>query len=169
MGIMGFDVKKSGVITAKPKTAVAFGIVAKNDYIKKGFTKKPIAGVVARIESGSDLQSRVTVTRLLAIGVFAFAAKKKKGGEKYLTIEGPDFVWTEEIKRGKSELNKAMKFVSQVNTNSKIANLKNDVVEEVETFQPVDVTSELVKLKSLLDSGAISQNEFDSLKSKLLN
>lgn len=61
---------------------------------------RPLAGVEAVVESGEALEKRVTLTRLVGLGVFAFAAKKKSGGESYLLIEGPDFAWTFEVKRG---------------------------------------------------------------------
>ena len=69
------------------------------DRIAKGKEEYGLEGVTARVEAGSDLQPRVTATRLVALGVFAFAAKKKSGGECYLTIEGPDFFWSEEVDR----------------------------------------------------------------------
>lgn len=137
-----------------------FGFKLNKDSIRKGTEIKSLNNVIARIETGSELQTRVTMTRLVALGVFAFAAKKKKGGEKYLTIEGPDFVWTAEIKRDRKDINKAMNFVSHVNTNSKIftnsANLSPSVAEELKQF------------KELLDSGAITQEEFEMQKAKLL-
>ena len=52
-----------------------------------------------RLEDGEELSSRVTMTRLVTLGVFALAAKKKTGGEKFLTIESPDIFWTIEIPR----------------------------------------------------------------------
>lgn len=73
----------------------------------------PLSGVSARVESGAELQSRVTVTRLVLTGIFAFALKKKKGGEKYVTIQGDEFFWAMEVDRKKA--NDAMKFVAKVN------------------------------------------------------
>lgn len=66
--------------------------------------------------SGSELQSRVTATRLL-LGAFAFAFKKSKGGEKYLTVEGPDFTWMTEV--GNANTRKAMDFINKVRNQSK--------------------------------------------------
>lgn len=137
-----------------------FGFKLNKDSIKKGIETKPLKNVIARIETGSELQTRVTMTRLVALGVFAFAAKKKKGGEKYLTIEGPDFVWTAEIKRDRKDINKAMNFVSQINTNSKIFSNSSK--------SSPSIAEELKKFKELLDSGAITQEEFEMQKAKLL-
>ena len=73
----------------------------------------PLDGVSARVEDGNALESRVTATRLVALGVFAFAAKKKRGGEAFLTIEGPDFFWAIEVDRKKK--GDAMKFAAKIN------------------------------------------------------
>ena len=73
----------------------------------------PLSGVSARVESGAELQSRVTVTRLVLTGIFAFALKKKKGGEKYVTVQGEGFFWAMEVDRKKA--NDAMKFVAKIN------------------------------------------------------
>lgn len=74
---------------------------------------RPVRGVRADVEQGSALESRVTLTRLLAIGIFAFAFKKKRGGEKYLTVEGPDFAWMAKVDR--KHIPDAMKFATKIN------------------------------------------------------
>ena len=61
------------------------------------------------LEDGEELQSRVTATRLLMLGVFAFAAKKKTGGNKFITVEGEDFLWALEV--GRKKVNDAQKLV----------------------------------------------------------
>ena len=71
------------------------------------------------IEDAEELQSRVTVTRLLLVGVFAFALKKKKGGTKYIVVEGEDFLWPIEIGRKKAA--DAKKFVMKARTLKKNA------------------------------------------------
>lgn len=81
---------------------------------------KPLTEITAaRVESGEELQSRVTVTRLVLVGIFAFALKKKKGGEKYLTVDGEDFVWAMEVDR--KHVNDAVKFAAKVNNAAKAA------------------------------------------------
>lgn len=71
------------------------------------------------IEDAEEFQSRVTVTRLLLVGVFAFALKKKKGGTKYIVVEGEDFLWPIEIGRKKAA--DAKKFVMKARTLKKNA------------------------------------------------
>lgn len=87
------------------------------DHIKCKGESHSLSGVSSHVESGTDLQSRVTATRLLAFGVFALAFKKKKGGEKYLIVEGDDFVWMAEV--GRKQIKEAMKFSSEVNNQAR--------------------------------------------------
>ena len=157
------EVLKNAGASLITSSSSKFGFNLSEDSISKGLETKPLNDVTARLESGSELQARVTMTRLVALGVFAFAAKKKKGGEKYLTIEGPDFVWTAEVKRDKKDIDKAMKFINQINTNSKIYSKSMQI-----TSSTTSIDDELKKFKELLDSGAITQEEFEIQKSKLL-
>ena len=53
------------------------------------------------IEDGQALESRITVTRLLLTGPFALALKKKKGGTKFIAVEGDQFLWPMEVNRKK--------------------------------------------------------------------
>lgn len=78
--------------------------------------KHPLVGVEAFLEDGEALQARITATRLVLTGVFAFALKKKRGGESFLTIQGDGFAWVVEVpakKRGD-----AQKFVSRLRAES---------------------------------------------------
>ena len=48
----------------------------------------PLTEVVSvEVEDGEAAQARVTATRLVALGILAFAAKKRSGGDKWLMIE----------------------------------------------------------------------------------
>lgn len=90
-------------------------ILRKNDvlYTQSGEGSKPLDGVVARVESGSEVESRITLTRLAILGPLALAAPKKKGGEKFVTIEGPDFLWCMEVPRKRAS--DAVRFAAKVN------------------------------------------------------
>ena len=93
---------------------IGHGVTVYRDRIEKGGQSYPLDGVTARVEAGSDVQRRITATRLLAFGVFAAAIKKTTGGESYLTIEGPAFFWSERIDRkGRDE---GVKFAAAVNS-----------------------------------------------------
>lgn len=76
-------------------------------------TRVPYASITrVGLEDGEALSSRVTATRLLLIGVFAFAAKKKTGGTKFLTLESDEVFVTVEVPRKK--VNEARKFMAQI-------------------------------------------------------
>ena len=75
--------------------------------------RKELNSVVARVESGEEASSRITVTRMLLVGIFSLAIKKNRGGEKFLTLEGPDFLWALEC--SKTQTNDAVRFAVKVN------------------------------------------------------
>lgn len=54
-----------------------------------------------------------TVTRIALLGAFALAAPKRKGGERFVSIEGPDFIWCMEVDRKRA--GDAVTFVAKVN------------------------------------------------------
>ena len=81
--------------------------------IKCGREEHRLDGVEAVVEEGSALQSRFTATRIFLLGVFALAFKKRKGGEKWLGIMGPDFAWVSRADR--KHIGDAMKFAAKVN------------------------------------------------------
>ncbi|MEE8725442.1 MAG: SHOCT domain-containing protein [Bifidobacterium crudilactis] len=137
---------------------------------------KQLSGVSARLETGQDLESRATITRLIAIGVFAFAAKKKTGGEKYVTIEGPDFAWIAEA--GRKQVKDAMKFITAVNNaarssaSSRATPLEQNMHVKGTPTAEVDPTGlrtgDLVELAHLHDQGILTDEEFTAAKKKAL-
>ena len=151
----------------------------------KGETQ-PIAGAVARLEDGAALESRVTATRLVMLGVFAFAAKKKSGGTKFLTVESPDFFWTIEVER--KRVSEAMSVVTAVNDRSRKAvraaeALPEPEPETVPTPSPapaassamapdgprkVGRASDLRLIAELYSHGVLSKEEFDTLRKRVL-
>ena len=90
-----------------------------------------LKGVHAYLEDGSALESRITATRLLLFGPFALAMKKRKGGEKYLIVEGPDFAYMTMVKR--QNISKAVRFKTEiVNAAAKCRDLPQSVVDQSE-------------------------------------
>lgn len=79
----------------------------------------PLEGVSVSIESGANVHKRLTVTRGVMLGVFSLALPKTKGGESYLTIEGPEFFWSVEVPRKKRA--KAQKFMAAVSNQARQA------------------------------------------------
>lgn len=120
------------------------------------------------IEGKDEVNRRVTVTRLLLVGIFAFALKKKnKDKEAYLTIElsdGQEVIFFVDNKSPMELRTKLARAVSQV----KQAGASN----KVQINQHVthgSVADELAKLASLKDKGILTQAEFDNEKSKLMS
>lgn len=70
--------------------------MTKDESLKPGFrTWGEIQSV--SIESGTELESRITATRMILLGLFALAVKKKSGGTRYVVVEGEDYLWTMEV------------------------------------------------------------------------
>jgi len=147
--------------------------------IAHGKEMKPLRGIQARIETGSELQSRVTVTRLVLLGVLAFALPKKSGGEKYLTIDGPDFMWAEEFDGTKPyEMKMAMEFVTNVNSAARVyaETHKDAAPDQTSSSTPSatalnaakEFTDNLVRLSELHKEGSLTDAEFAAAKAKLL-
>jgi ribosomal protein L7/L12 len=103
----------------------AMGIIAKFDGLKltathliNGGIKYPIAGLTARVEDSGTLNRRITATRLVTLGVFALAAKKKQDDrEVYLTIEGDNvqILRTVQFKKAPTAGTAARQFAGQLN------------------------------------------------------
>lgn len=117
------------------------------------------------VEGKNEVGSRVTVTRLLTIGLFAFAAKKKTTNkETFITIVLTD----------------GREIVMQVNNTApmqlkpKLSNVYATYNKGKSQTQPaVQVPSsgadELEKLAALKEKGIITQAEFDAKKKQLLD
>jgi len=119
------------------------------------------------VEGKEEVSRRVTVTRLLLVGIFAFALKKKsKDQESYITIELTDgqevifFVENTAPMRLKAKL-------AQVVSNAK----QKSLVNQADASKNLSYTSnsdELIKLAALKEQGVLTQEEFDTEKAKLL-
>lgn len=87
-----------------------------NGYIKRFMGEDKgthsVEGITIELDDGAALESRFTATRLLLIGVFALAFKKKKGGEKFLLIFSDDFQWLVEVPR--KQVKNATEFLHKV-------------------------------------------------------
>lgn len=108
-----YDKAAANMPTAKFEDVALFP-----DRVAKGTGRNiethPLTGVVCAIETGSQLDKRLTATRLVLLGPAAVFVKKSKGGESYLTIEGPDFVWLVKVDRGERSQRKAREFAAKV-------------------------------------------------------
>jgi hypothetical protein len=72
--------------------ARALGLTIRNERVKHRSGEGPIAGATARLESSGDIERRITATRLVGLGVFALAFRKKKDHRTFwLTIDGAGY------------------------------------------------------------------------------
>jgi hypothetical protein len=132
------------------------------DSIQCGTETKPLAGATASIEDGSEQHSRVTLTRMALAGPFAFAMKKKSGGEKYVVISGEGFSWS--VMVNAKRVAAAVKFVNKVNG---IASGLTPKASETTQTAPIPA-DQLRELASLHDSGILTDEEFAAKKKDLL-
>lgn len=116
-------------------------------------------------ETAEQIGKRITATRLLTLGVFALAFKKKtKDSEKYLTIEFSENGIDSAVLFGGKKAQEAYSKLYE-----RFAGYKNRV--EKESPNVTNKTSsydEIIKLKELLDMGIISKAEFEAKKKELL-
>lgn len=116
------------------------------------------------VEGKNEVSSRVTVTRLLTIGIFAFAAKKKTTDkEAYITIVLTD---------GR-EIVMQVSNTAPMQLKPKLSNVYATYNKGKSQTQPaVQVQSsgadELEKLAALKEKGIITQAEFNAKKKQLL-
>ncbi|MFE0021894.1 hypothetical protein [Amycolatopsis sp. NPDC059021] len=74
-----------------------------------------LAGARATVETAGQIERRVTATRLVALGLLAFAAKKKRDSrELYLSVESSDGMLVAAIDPAKGEA--ARQFAARINT-----------------------------------------------------
>ena len=119
------------------------------------------------IEGKDEVNRRVTVTRLLAVGIFAFALKKKnKDQESYITLKLTDgqevilFVDNKAPMALRAKLAKVISAVKQANVSS-----------QSQATQPANqssVADELTKLATLKEQGILTEEEFTAKKKQLL-
>jgi hypothetical protein len=136
--------------------------------------KIPYGDIIdVQLQTEEQVSKDVTLTRLLLIGVLAFGAKKKTKTVNYcLVIEyKKDGIQTKGVFSGE----KCNKLYSEIVTwRQKAAEkaAKNAPVEIPTAAAPVsdqpDAAAEIAKFKSLLDRGAITQDEYDAKKKQLL-
>lgn len=98
------------------KSASFEGVKLRGGRITEGKIGGPVTGATARVESGADIGRRITLTRMVAIGVFAFAARKQTG-HVFLTIDHPEYQILVEVKAKQD--GDARKFAALVNNEAR--------------------------------------------------
>jgi hypothetical protein len=139
------------LISFAPTPSMNFGL--SDEHIRQ-------AHITARVET-SDAGSRITGTRVVTMGVFALAAKKKKKDVVKLLVVGDD-ISREIVCDGAGARAKAEAFAHKVNGLSKVAvNITNsDAPSKLD---------QLSKLGQLRDQGVLNDEEFQTEKARLLS
>lgn len=163
MGGYGEQKKATGTLTFYQKQTEF-----KNPMLKKKlwFTipSTDISDVV--VEGKDEVNRRVTVTRLLAVGIFAFALKKKaEDKESFITVvlsNGQEAIFHVKDKSPMELKATLAKATSQVKQGAVVAKTVNSTPQG-------SVADELAKLAKLKEQGILTQDEFDKKKTELLS
>ncbi len=110
-----------------------------------------LIGVKAEATDQSYLQGRITVTRLVTLGVFALAAKKKQGGgNAYVVIEGPSVSGVATIRGDDKNTagSEAFSFAAAINNVARLA-------EATEPGRPAAIDAASARLLAASDRTAV--------------
>ena len=117
------------------------------------------------VEGKEEIEHRLTATRMVALGIFSLAAKKKEvTREQYLTLvlnDGRNIIFS----HSNRFIDEAT-FKGQVST--AFAQLKGAFQSMKSTPKSVDASEQIAKYAELLSKGHITQAEYDAKKKQLL-
>jgi hypothetical protein len=142
--------------------------------LKRTFGKEVVLipwGDLIEVEAGSeaDLRSRVTVSRLLLTGIFAFGLKKERKKGFFISIATPSSLGLFEVNtsgsNNRANEKKARIFAAACNARIRSANPAGVAKAEASSSTNYD---EIEKLGELLNKGLLTQKEFDAKKSQIL-
>jgi hypothetical protein len=123
------------------------------------------------VEAGSeaDLRSRVTVSRLLLTGIFAFGLKKERKKGFFISIATPSSLGLFEVNtsgsNNRANEKKARVFAAACNARIRSSNPTGIAKAEASSSTNYD---EIEKLGELLNKGLLTQKEFDAKKKQIL-
>ena len=123
------------------------------------------------IEAGSeaDLRSRVTVSRLLLTGIFAFGLKKERKKGFFISVATPSSLGLFEVNtsgsNNRANEKKARLFAGACNARIRSANPAGIFKAEASSVTNYE---EIEKLGELLSKGLLTQKEFEAKKKQLL-
>ena len=131
---------------------------------------------VQHVEAGSEeqLRKRVTLSRVLLLGIFALAFKKERKMKFFLTIETTDGLglWSiNTIGKDNREMQaKALTFAANCNSRAKASQNEDiDSDADIDSEPDVDVLAHVEALANLHAKGHLTDEEFTSKKQELLD
>lgn len=122
-------------------------------------------------ENAEQVEKRITATRLIALGPFALAfKKKKKTKEKFLTVDLSENGIDNTILFGGKYAQEAHSALCKRYSNylKRVEISQPEVESRSEKQSQINSYEEIKKAKELLDMGIITQEEFDAKKKQLL-
>lgn len=122
-----------------------------------------------KFESGAELKSRITLTRLMLLGPLGLFLKKKSADKKYflsIDCDGFSLCFSDDSSK---LVNKVFQQIYDIwnsyQENHKKIDKKQKNDKEAKSLSNYE---ELIELKKLLDLGIITKNEFDQKKKSIL-
>ncbi|KAA0232627.1 MAG: hypothetical protein EDR02_16625 [Actinobacteria bacterium] len=152
-------------------TSRAFGV---EQYPNGLLFQVPLSQIKSiAIESEEELQHRITVTRLILTGIFAFAWKKRTGGSVIVSVDAPSGpLLFEKLKATKAEVLKM--FAQQRAMLARQVQLQSVAsTSQAPTQAPpsnaMSVLKRLVELDHLKDEGLVSAVEYAERRTQILS
>jgi hypothetical protein len=126
---------------------------------------------ITEVEAGSeaDLRNRLTVSRVLLTGIFAFGLKKERKKGFYLSVATPNSLGLFEINTalGNNRANEKKARVFAAACNAKIRS-KNPSRGNLINASSTSDLGDIDKLGDLLKKGLITKDDFDRKKKQIL-
>jgi hypothetical protein len=132
----------------------------------------PIAGARAIVDTAGEIDKRITATRLILTGPFAFGLRKKKDNrELYLLVEGRGWAISKELRPNQGA--EARAFAARINAagsaqSATVSPPHTGARASIPATGSPDALGQIKQLGELRDQGLITSDEFDAKKSELL-
>ena len=140
------------------------GIEIKDDRIESAQGGGLIAGARATVDAAGQLTARITATRLVLTGPLALGMRKKVDHrELYLIVEGVGWAISAAVDPDQGA--KARAFAARINAAGSVAAAAGSTEEPAAA---VDIPDQIRQLGALRDAGLLTQDEFASKKTELL-
>ena len=171
LSIMGIELV-GGSPDFKPGSKVGLSLSGDFLQLRSGFKQAQydLAFVSAMAQTQNEIERRVTATRLLAVGVFAFAWKKQAGHHhQYLNVEYDDGSRRLALV---FETDKAPGLAQKMQDASSAARQRRGIGSQsmaAPSSPPVeDIPGKIKQLAELRDNGLLTDEEFATKKADLL-
>lgn len=171
LNIMGIELV-GGSPDFKPGSKVGLSLSGDFLQLRSGFkqVQYDLAFVSAMAQTQNEIERRVTATRLLAVGVFAFAWKKQAGHHhQYLNVEYDDAARRLALV---FETDKAPSLAQKLQDASSAARQRRGIgSQSIAAPSPPaveDIPGKIKQLAELRDNGLLTDEEFAAKKADLL-